>query len=770
MIIGTEILLHNVKPYKSVRVSLTDNDGLVVVTGHNKDSRISKNQSNGSGKSMLFGAISNCRYSSAPSSTLKNSKKDMISKGSKIGFRFVTADGRKVQFTQHTKGWNIHINGEDQHVHRMDHQIAKMAELFPLSEEEFYAYTYLSSIQGQRVHFQVDKPSERLKFITSIFRLDDYDKMKKYFTMMLGKVKEEQIRFDVLESKMLSITTGLGKVNWSNDLRVEYDELSTKLKKISKRSTQLSDRKNELIAELAGLRTLLKSLTKLENMRGEIKEFDKVILTEKLKAAEAYEYYLRDKETFDTQSAKIKTRLDKLCYTGELPDIKALITEYKKFEARHDTLRQAVKDAKVHNDRMAKIEEQCTELRKEITALGFNSPKDIVVPKTLDEDLAAYKTTLKLRDLLDAKDCATCPTCQQSVDIKAIQKSVSVARKRIDELTAVRDAKALATRYKELKAKLEPVIDVSELSTKLTALTVRLEKLETRIDNAKTIKEVLASKADIRKPKEVPTVKKSASYYRKQIGALKEFIQLENEVGGNTYKSVNKTHADTTTCLETLDLDLKRISKKYTVMLERKSKLDLMFGEYTTLIRQRKELEAELDEVKPILAKRDMYKALERAWSAKGIKVNAANDIMALLESNLNKYSELIFAEPFQFRTYATESGIFCEVSRGNGTAPTDVRLMSGAESDSFKLLFLLSLLLMVDPARRTNFVVLDEPDSHMDEATRNIFINKFLPFLREVVPHVFLITPNDEHLYEDTTIWRVIKHKGVSKLVVGEH
>lgn len=125
----------------------------------------------------------------------------------------------------------------------------------------------------------------------------------------------------------------------------------------------------------------------------------------------------------------------------------------------------------------------------------------------------------------------------------------------------------------------------------------------------------------------------------------------------------------------------------------------------------------------------------------------------------------MIFAEPFTFAVSADESGMSIIVDRGNDMV-SDVRNLSGAESNCFRLLFVLAILPLIPSSRRVNVLCLDEPMSHADAVTRSIFLERFLPTIREVVPSVFCITPNPEDYSPESSEWLVKKFKGVSKII----
>ena len=51
-----------------------------------------------------------------------------------------------------------------------------------------------------------------------------------------------------------------------------------------------------------------------------------------------------------------------------------------------------------------------------------------------------------------------------------------------------------------------------------------------------------------------------------------------------------------------------------------------------------------------------------------------------------------------------------------------------------------------------------------MHKSGKELFCERFIPTLRELIPHVFVIT-NDEERTPNSAEWCVVKNKGVSKL-----
>lgn len=790
MIEVDSFILRNIVYFNEAKVPVKDNNGFVIISGLNKDSRIAEDQNNGAGKSLLWSAFPNCRYAAAPSSTSKNTKKDMLdSSKSEIEIRFRNNQGQKVRFVQKPTKWIIEEQDpesgklKDTKARTTAIQQEKMAEHFPLTQDEFYAYNYLSSIQGQRLHFQVEKPAERLKFITSIFQLDAYDKLKKYFTNMLGKIKDEQTRFSVLESKLLNVNVQLEKIQWSeeavekakrakesfSELKEERDGLA---RQVSKGETRLGQIKSliKLLEKKESISVSLPADKTVEEMEAKIRERKKII--------REYDSFKQELKTYEKRVSKLQQALDEID-ADSLTEEKKIKKKLPTYRKRAEDLIANIEKAREQERREEKLLSKIKGLKKDLKELGFKSVEEVDADRDLDDDMSICRTTLKLKKLLDSSSDSICPTCMQSVNLKSIQSSVKKAEKKLIKLVALEKAQRIVLKLREVSLELDSLEksnSVNDLKKELKDIKAKISVLEDdqrSWSKLKDLRSQIKQEKEPKAPKKKPPEDASIEDLDKKLSVLREISKIEHSIEvliddssfmskasedpERAYKSTNKK-------LKALSEELIALDKKYKKVSKLVSEYDLKLGEYRILSKQKIELEGELEEIKPLLAKRDLYKALEKAYSAKGLKVAKANEIVSLLEANLNRYSNLIFAEPFVFKVYATEQGVFCDVDRNKGKA-SDVRLLSGSESDSFRLLFMLSLLLMVPSDRRTNFVVLDEPESHMDPRTRTLFAERYIPFLREVVPHLFLITPQDHHIYQDFDHWTVEKENGVSKL-----
>lgn len=793
----TDLWLKDVVLYKKVHIPINKNNGFVVITGHNRDSRISGEQNNGAGKSLLLSAIPNLRYASAPLSTAKNSKKDMLdSTQSMIRMAFENNEGNLVRITQNPKKWIIEeydSNKElyvDQQVHRLIEQQSKLEDHFPISESEFYSYVYVQS--QLKLDFQVGKPLDRLKFITDVFHLSEYDAIKKYFTQMLGRIKDEQTKFDVIQSKLIGVVTTLDKLKWNGKKQSDLELAKERLESVKTAHIDLGREISKAKSTYRGL----KSLVALKEEETKIKEKDKYItdfIKEKGGVDAAVVYFkqqidlLHKTENYSIQLAAAKkqrrrvlAKLDEL-RAQNIPSLTVLKKEKTKYQDQLDKLQGNKRRYESHLENIDRLKTKKERSLQLLQELGFDSIDDVDTKIDIDEDMSICKTTIRLERLLNSGD-HVCPTCLQDVDIDTIESNVKKANIKLTKLRTLEKARQFRADYLESMETLEE--DNTDLSAESIALIDnkiksskrRLESIEKHMALCGKVKDLEEDLKSIEKPK-APAENPDEGI---DLVSAKNALDVCNHLGkiahsiANVYqahnslkkllkeKGIEAAFEEIQEELNTNMLHYDDLSEEQTELIRYVSKMDMKFGEYRILTKQRTEYETEMEEIKPLLEKRDMYKALEQAYGSKGLKVERADEIVTILEANLNQYSHFIFAEPFSFRVYANDSGIHCEVDRGNGK-PSDVKLLSGAESDCFRMLFMLSMLVMVPHTRRTNFVVLDEPDSHMDTATKELFKDSFLPYLREVVPHVFLITPLDPHFYSDFEHWEVVKENGIS-------
>jgi len=767
MIELTDVELNNVVYFKKAKLDITRHP-FVVITGHNKDSRISTETSNGAGKSLLFSSVPNLRYEQTPLASQK-SKKDMLSSSaSSITLGLKGNDGKSYKITQTASKFVIERDGTDIQARTINIQKAELERIFPISEEEFYSYIYL---QSQRpLAFQIDKPAARLHYITSVFRLDVYDQLKKFFTRKLGEIKNKQVEFDVLNNQLIKINSLLERLDWSKEKAEKLEEAQSVIKSLSGDAKKLQTKIERLKAALA----VSERHAKLTKQRKALKpKLDLKSAKAELELHELVSDYKSEYKTYIAQREQLTTQIAEIGETKPVEKLEKQIKKLNDHQAGEEASLTMLHEARQFYKQIMREVEEATAAVKE-TGAKLKQVDAIVVlgVKGYEAEIAKYSAVLQLESIVD--DCADgeCPTCQQSVNIQKFKKQIAEAKE------AVKKAKQGIKKYracKELfdlqhKAKKHEFDEKAEqefLDRRLAykATEDKLEKLQEQLHSARQLAKLNARLDELTKPKKP---KKEPKYPKKQ---LLEILEQHSEIKriDSVLTSLEEQHGtidpvELSNSLEESEKRYAKIERKYVKAQDTCSSLGSKASEYKVLRRERKDAIESLKALEPIIAQRGLFKSLEKAYG-KELKVYAANQVLAQIEQNLNRYSNLIFAEPFKFAVHADDKGVHCVVDRGNGKK-SDVRLLSGAESDCFRLLFFYVMLIMVDDSRRTNFAVLDEPDSHMDDTTRSLFIERFIPALRTLVPHVFLITPLSKHSYSECAYVTVVKHKGVSKLV----
>jgi DNA repair exonuclease SbcCD ATPase subunit len=186
---------------------------------------------------------------------------------------------------------------------------------------------------------------------------------------------------------------------------------------------------------------------------------------------------------------------------------------------------------------------------------------------------------------------------------------------------------------------------------------------------------------------------------------------------------------------------------------------------------RRRELQSELTKLGSDLEDLPVYEALARAYSKSGVKLFLIAKIAKMIETNLNHYSKLMYAEPYEFEFNVAHNKFDALVARkaGGRKLISDVRRLSGMERRTFSVLWLLALLPLIPKSRRSNLLILDEPEANMDPGMVEPFRDVLLPELNKLIPSIIIATPFDSLVTDKTRIVTVVKKGGESSLVEGK-
>ncbi len=755
------IRLRDVGVYKELDIENLDKEGFVTICGSNQDSPNVKDNTNGVGKSLLFGAIPTLLYEADPLAMKKKDKGNMLGKGSLIELEWQSPHGGVIRIEQTAKKYKVFFNGEDQKVDRQDVARTWVSKHWPLTKEEFYSYCY---VQSQIPHpFQRATPAERLNYLTSLFNMDIYDNIRQVLKKKLDLAKDAETESKGL-ADMLDVTQ-----RKQNALNIHAEEKNT-LKSIVKHSDKMKTRRNNLserLIELGTERTQARKYEKLQreldtlniesdDLKGELNDLRGILLDH-----ERYDEFVAALDEYDSDMADVKKRIKAL---GDVADL-----DNKKLRKKHGAL---VKEEESLQDLLEKVDEQqeeyddwreaCDKLSKRLSKL--KSPK-----RTQEEAQDARAESKAIVQAYRAfeehdHDGNSCPTCGQDVDLKAMSRAATKAQAVIDECIEAIDYHKLAAELaavKDNKVK-KPKHDRKELEKKLKKIGAELDAIEEQFETAKKYDKLVAKRDALKKPKTVKQPKKGRKSVKsriKDLEILKDITAALKGIGKpeRDYFSINVEFEKLTQEVERLITD---IDKK-----ERKAQgIQMRIQEHEHYEETLKDLRGKLADLQPLIDKRKVFEVLYKAYSNNALKLRAVEGRMKQIENKLNEYSSLVFPEPMHFTLSTSKQGVVALVTRVSSKKTTDIAIMSGAETNCFRLLFAVAIMPFIPASRRTNFIILDEPDNSCSPAVSEHIIQNFLPILRQIIPNVYWITPNDVEHFSNNQ-WTVTKKLGTSVL-----
>lgn len=754
---------NGVVSYKEGEFDFTNNCGFTVVSGHNRDSLISKKTNNGAGKSVLFGMLPNVRFEQMPLADTR--KKNRIhSKGSHIEID-VKNLGHNWTIRQSGSGYKIFRDGTDLEVRGQAAQREWIEKIIPLTSDEWYSYVHLQS--QKKLDFMYGTSRTRMSYITDVWRLDQFDVLRRYFDKLVDDVKIAQNKADVHSKNLLNTNDALNKNGWNRHKQKELDEATEVVKSQAKKVTKLQARTQELRSLMKQVEFYSSAKSKLAKLQKKAR-YTKAELKEQYKFLEASEHYQEELEEYQKTAKRLNKKL------AELGDVGG----GKKLKKRVKELRAEIEVMEADQKRLSKVRDEHDAATRELENLDDHTEPELrsflsrcnkqkLDPmEEMKEELGMVKTTLKLSDLLHEHDDGNCPTCMQKINLKDLEKSLKAAKKRKGILLSMIHAFEIRETRTTNKAIIEKLKfnerDFYAQKKALKKATEELETLSDKLENAVRFDEITEQMSELKKPK-APKGKVTLTLeeIEAQAEILDEIKALKERLAEFDVIPEDK---GLTAELEATAAKLKKVEKKYEKAYEVSVKHGSRRAEFKLLSKQRDQISSEIEKLEPLTKKLQLYKALSKAYSNKGLKLHAMHQIVYQLEQHYNRFANLIFAEPFKFSVVAKDDGVHIIVDRGNGNV-SDVRELSGAESDSFRLLHFLACVIMAKADRRVNIAILDEPDAHMDETTITLFADRYIPFLRTLVPHVFLITQKGKHVHSDCSYVTVEKHKGVSRV-----
>lgn len=765
-------------------VSVDFNTPLTYVRGVNKDTGLqARTTGNGVGKSLLFSSIANLRYGAVPASVRKNTRKEMLRlKSSSIGM-ILNRGEDEYELIQKASGYAIYKNGEDLKVRGIARQQEMIRELIPIPEIAFYTREFLSTLKPYPM--QMSTNEQRLQHMVELHDLDQYSDIHKHFSVKAKAIKDNELRIGVLEQTIRDHEAALEKLHAAHEKAGDVSGAEKKAKKLQEQIDDLSIRRRDLLLEVETFETLRATEQRLDELRKAYRhktppaELLEATRLERKSARRWAEY-----EAAVSATSKARKALERKLSSIELPD-ESLHDLKKRIGDASDRIDALSSDLKAHQkaaDAFHAAREEVDELKNKLDSLGV----DFEPATDYEAQISLCRAALEMKPLLehDHEGDGRCPTCKSEVDFSKVKKAVSAAESRLPSLKKKKAAQEVSVDLKAARRALKALkYDEEAHKTCASALKKASTSLETAEEKLAARKEYDRLRASLdeleppEKPKHEPSMSvqecddiiEQCTEIEKQLEAKKQILRK------------SKTHAHKVRSLKQVEEELARIQGEVAEVEsairsaeKEKSKLDgllLAASEYRNNVKfYEQEIEAnkqKLADFRKGSKDKKLIDILVKCYGPRGLRSVAANNVCRLLEDNLNQYRDLLFYEPFVFFVEAGDAGISIMVDRNNGspTALTDVRNLSGAESNAFSLLYCLSDLMITPSYKKTNMLILDEPTSHMDEVTRALFNERFLPAVQDLVPNIFVITPHPDDASPNASEWIVEKNKGRSSV-----
>lgn len=745
------IRLRNVVFFKDVTLPL-DKYPLLVIQGRNHNAR-GKGQSNAVGKSVLASSIPDMRFDALPVSSKKKDRAFFGPGKEESSIAFAIDDENGVPFTVTKSGnkkikYRITKNGKTIKIRTNKLAQKYLEKLIPHTQAEFYSTVYLDGRRQPAFQFGTD--SERLKFLTDFFRLNNFDAVHRKLLDRRRLVKETSVRADTIEAELVRARREAKEAVWSSaddkaleEKLAEHSDLNARYQSVTKRISKLNalwllaERQKDLDARLA---------------KCGVPKFKSKLRSKMIQLHDEWDSYEAETVEYTNERKHLMKRIAKLG-DHDHADADKKLSKVERLIGSIGSQIESIEDV------VSEVETQLEKLRGDYREVqddvkGLERP--VEKRQTLEEKRADLQHTMKLVKLIE-KGHTTCPTCDNAIDAKAVRKRAMKSStlikdidRRLTALEAYERLDRLVEHGKQIRSKQDGAdkAKLADLRKQFKQLRDKRSGLRRLMAGAEALREAKADlKAQVR-PKRPASARPDET-----IQALKDDERVAQRYDDLTQQR-KALEAEVEDVTETTRIDLAKLPKSKTLMAEQND----LNKRLQRLVKSGGELRARklaattasdsLNRLLKLKAKFDdklkdgpILDALLDEYSNKGLKVRAAQQIAVSLERNLNESSHKVFVEPTTFKIQVSSGKFSVAFTRGDRTA--DIARLSGAESRCFSLLFFAALLPLVPSDRRLNFAVLDEMDANMSEPTRQIFVNDFLPHLRTLVPNIIVLTPD---------------------------
>jgi DNA repair exonuclease SbcCD ATPase subunit len=757
--------------------------GRVFLAGDNQDT----GGSNGAGKSTIFEVLQHILFSSTSKGFARNK---FAGTGYMAELR-LEVDGHDYKILQfrgatnqeRKNGYKIHKDGVDvtpKGTRHIEDCIAYIKGVIGITEDEFRGYVYLAQ-EGKGHVLITGKGAEKRNYLSDLFNLDRYDLVKEGVEAELDTIKAQVATLSEKAAVRNEIAAQL------EDIPLAAADFDGLLESIAHTATFLQE-KDE--AWSAKLRVADDARSRADERSGVRRKLDTLFPNWRELDAE-------------TESAERRTKLRKITTRiGKLEALKDILDE--KAELEEDFIENLTTNeqeaAQSLNDTQAVLVTLNNELKgiHRRLALEEKLPDVSAVGKDVPERLTAAQGSLEVirhrlsegRETLERLSqltTAECPTCGQSLDIRAIAEQ----RSKVNTLVTTMEEALVSTKreigtLQKLADRLEertslegkigelPDADLASHKAAIRAYEAQVEGMETVLEQARENARIarrlaelsgeLSGFSDALDVSKLDEFREMATKTEKALAKLETIKALKSEFSGMDEVELLPPH----------EYDrLAELANFYhgalaELAVQKQDALTQKKASETLQVRL-SDLETQLEDWEATQHRKSLFEAMKAAYGPKGLKIHQLKRVCNAICRTLPKHTTIMFQEPrVEFFVDndpdSTDIEFYVRRFTPEGTKEYPVGMLSGGEKKRLAVAMIFSLAELVSPRKRCNLVILDEVGDGLDPIGEEAFASQLLPQLKQdtviCTSHRSGIAAAqfDKH-------WTVLKKGNVSKL-----
>jgi DNA repair exonuclease SbcCD ATPase subunit len=736
-----------IKNYVYIKKAAIDLDyeGVTHIKAKNKDAENNNGEdTNGVGKSVLFGAIPEIHWGKSP--TGKQSAKLQQASTLAIEYKDVGSDKDTYEVLRRfgkKKGFKIKRNGKDINIRTIDLSEKRAEQILGMSEDDFYAQTYISSLKQHPLI--IGSAADRERFIVNAFGLHSADTVRKLLNAEYREAQKHRAAYLEVRSlfeEMREKSVPTDKLEEQEEYLQALEEKREKLMKRFRKAQKVRDllmfeKDNEAL------------IAKINKLCPDLAHFDEEFKTvrKNLRRAKEIQHELREWDVYDAalvayhdKSKPIRRALMELLGDGwesETRDVRKKAQAARESVARRDSLKDQVKEAR-------KQVESATEV---VLKPKHDYEKCIGKIAKLNEELE------HVREFHDGK----CPTCGAAVEARPdteIKDELDKWKARRSKAKAYASYEDRRTRFEEgvtALAGLQSALDEADKSAE------KKSKWLTALDLVQRLPDLPGPPGAVRPEGKDLEVK--IEKYQKRVHTFESVEPIVSKL---------QALADLPEADRELAADFEEVGEKLSEINSKISDLSARINNGKEAIKGLQKMAERGKTLKRLAADAPVLKALIDVHSNKGLKKLMVERCAKMIEQQINKMRRLFFAENFVFEfKYEKRLEFLVHRKVGKHVMTSDVCKLSGAEQRLFTVLLVLARITLLPKTKRTNLLVLDEPEANLGPARQNLFV-KALPLMNKIVPHIVVLSPRTDLQIPGARVYSLIKDKGVTTLIKG--